>query len=459
MDMGSLKFAMNMLLKNIRQCIFYMVSMIFASAVILNTFNLLFNEDFISSSDESYKIFSAIAFIVLLTAMFFVAFANLYFIYGKTKELAIAVLSGRSVYTVGFILTIQNLLLGLIGTFIGFVIGFAVMPLINIYVYSSAGFPINKFAFSNTGFIITILILIIQYVMMIVIDMGYVYRREIIELLNEQSKMYEFKAEEESIVDSSNPQLSYLPPSLRAMYTKEENNTNKDNNKKNIMYLVICFLPLVTIVIPTSIENKLIIANGLAFIALFGVLRILNKSIPEFINKIKSKKYLYDEIKLQSLSNLLYSLKKAKYLVIYLILSVMCLINLISVSKDLKYVRTVIIIAYIVVTCLMAITINFKVFIEALTRRRCFKQLKLIGYTNNKIKKIIREEIQYFYGIILLVPLVNISFILFLNYICGYMTGSTFVVLILIYLGVNLISALISLVGYNKMVFHYLREE
>ncbi|PRR81460.1 FtsX-like permease family protein [Clostridium vincentii] len=189
--MGVVRFAIKMLVKDIKQSIFYLVSMIFSIAIVFNDFNLLFNEDFVDKSDKvAYYTFSGIALTVLLVSLLFIAFANLYFIYGKTKELAIAVISGRSVYSVGLILAIQNLLLGIVGIIIGLAIGFIMMPIVNNFAYGFLGGDASQGGLSPEGLTVTLSIIVVQLIDMIIIDMGYTYRREIIDLLKEQKNMY-----------------------------------------------------------------------------------------------------------------------------------------------------------------------------------------------------------------------------------------------------------------------------
>ena len=87
--MGCIKFSLRMLFKSIKQCIFYIVSMVFAIMVIFNIFNLLYNNDFVSK--DHYGTFSLLTVIILLVSLFLIAFANMYFISGKAKELSIAI--------------------------------------------------------------------------------------------------------------------------------------------------------------------------------------------------------------------------------------------------------------------------------------------------------------------------------------------------------------------------------
>ena len=437
--MGNIRFAMNMLYKDIKQCMFYIVSMIFSTAVIFNIFNLIYNEDFTSPGidvsgnlygttvNNSYLTFSVIALIVICVGVLLSSFANQYFIYGKTKELAIAVLSGRSVFAVGGILTIQNAVLAFIGMVGGLILGFMVMPLINIVTYKSIGQPINSMAFSSLGFMITFIIIVLQFIMMILVDVGYVYRREVVELISEKKIVYE---------------------------------RDKRNFKVyGLIYIIIYFMPLYIFFTSASKEDKASSYAYAIYISLVGMSGIVKYVLPQFIMYIKRKKYLYNKIKLQSISNLHYSLRRANLLVLILAISASLLIQFICKGNNMPQVTSVTTAAFIVVILLMAITIVYRVFIEAMNRKNTFKQLMLVGYKKDEIGTIIFQEIIYLYLIILLIPLFHIVIMLISNISVGVISGGLGLLIIGAFIGTYLLSFIISLIGYRKIIFDYLKME
>lgn len=425
--MGIVRFAIKMLLKDIKQSIFYLVSMIFSIAIVFNDFNLLFNEDFVDKSDKvAYYTFSGIALTVLLVSLLFVAFANLYFIYGKTKELAIAVISGRSVYAVGAILAIQNLLLGILGIIIGLAIGFMIMPIVNNFAYGFIGGEITQGGLSIDGLTVTLAIIGIQLVDMVVIDLAYTYRREVVDLLTEQKNMY------------ARDNRNFKTPAL--------------------VYWILYFSPILIVFAPINIVDKaqvLIMAQG---IAIPGMIGVVNIALPKIILKIKEK-YLYDDkIKLLAFSNLHYSLRKSNFLIVTLIVSVTYLILIFSTIGMTQEVKVVSMISYVVVICIMAITIVYKILIEGVNRKKLFTQLKLVGYINKEINKIIELETILLYGVIIFIPLLPISIMIIGNTLSGGMTLTSAITIVSIYLGAFLISLAISLIGYRKIVFNSIKE-
>ena len=441
--MGCIKFSLRMLFKSIKQCIFYIVSMVFAIMVIFNIFNLLYNSDFVNK--EHYGTFSLLTVIILLVSLFLIAFANMYFISGKAKELSIAILSGRSVYNVGFILTIQNMIICIIG----------IMPIINTIVYKSAGLEVNPYAFSSLGFLLTSLIIIIQFVFMILVDMEYAYRKEIIDLIKGESNTIDIpitrtKDLEESI------KLAGVFSGWYGIPKKKDNEKRK--RRKNYIFIFIYILPMLALLLPINIDNKSQIVITTSFLSIIGILFVLKDFIPEKVKNIKEEKYLYKEIQLQSLSNLLYSLRKVKFLIIVSIVSSVILINLMADKDLLGYEKIITLITFIITVSIMALATNYKVFIEGVNRKRIFKQLFLIGYTGDKIKRIVDEEVIFLYGLLLIIPIPQILGVLICNMLSGGIGVSFGILIILIYFGVFVLSGLISIWGYKNIIFKAIRE-
>jgi len=425
--MGIIRFAITMLLKDIKQSYFYLISMIFSIAIVFNDFNLLFNDDFVDRSDKNgYYTFSGIALTVLLVSLLFIAFANLYFIYGKTKELAIAVISGRSVFAVGSILAIQNFLLGILGVIIGLALGFIIMPIINSFAYSFIGIQSKHYGLSPDGLTITLAIIGIQLVFMIIVDMGYTYRREIVDLLTEQKNMY-----------ARDNRMVKIP---------------------SVVFWILYFAPIIIAFIPMNIKDKAQILILAQFIAVPGMIGVVNVALPKLILKLKEKYFYDDKIKLLAFSNLHYSLRKSTFLIVTLILSVTYLILIFSTEGMTQAVKAVTMISYVVVICIMAITIVYKILIEGVNRKKMFTQLKLVGYINKEVNKIITLETLLLYVVIIFIPLIPISIMILFNTVAGSMDLTSSITIVSIYLGSFIISLIISLLGYRKIVFNSIKE-
>ena len=302
--------------------------------MIFNIFNLLYNSDFVNK--EHYGTFSLLTVIILLVSLFLIAFANMYFISGKAKELSIAILSGRSVYNVGFILTIQNMIICIIGIILGLLAGVGIMPIINTIVYKSAGLEVNPYAFSSLGFLLTSLIIIIQFVFMILVDMEYAYRKEIIDLIKGESN---------------------------------------------------------TIDIP-----------------------------------ITRTKDLEESIKLAVVT-----------------------IVVIGQYQEYSVINTFALASFIFVVVILNFTIMYKFFIEAYRRKENFEQLRLMGYSYKEISKIILFEVIYYYFIVNILVLIQITLIFLASNLAGFISVMFVLKVLGQYIAITVFFGVISLVGYKKI--------
>ncbi|MFR5348273.1 hypothetical protein [Romboutsia timonensis] len=74
----------------------------------------------------------------------------------------------------------------------------------------------------------------------------------------------------------------------------------------------------------------------------------------------------------------------------------------------MEYEKIITLITFVITVSIMALATNYKFFIEGVNRKRIFKQLFLIGYTGDKIKRIVDEEVIFLYGLLLIIPTTNI---------------------------------------------------
>jgi len=423
---GVIKFALIMLKKEMKQSIFYFTTMVFSIAIIFNEFNLLFNSDF--TEVQSKDAIASIAVIVLLAALLFVAVANLYFIYGKTKTLSIALISGNSVFSVGMLLVFQNIVIGLTGGLFGMLLGFATLPLTNSIAYSAIGEIVKPMAFSSQGIACTLAILFIELVFISIADIAYTYKREIVDLVKDQQ-----------IINKQKRKL--IPFDISPLF-----------------YWFLYLIPLLCLLLPISIKDKtelIPIAEGLAMLSIFGLIK---KSIPHLIKSVKKKYFQHDKIKVIALSNLLTSIEESKYVITYILISVALLISNYISPDSTEKVRILIIISYVIITVIMAITIIYKVLIEGINRKNSFKQLKLIGYTNGNIEKVLTLEVSLLYLLIIIIPILQILAMIVTNVMAGSISYTLGATLVGIYIGMFGLTYIISLMGYKKTIVKVLEE-
>ncbi|PRR81461.1 hypothetical protein [Clostridium vincentii] len=216
--------------------------------------------------------------------------------------------------------------------------------------------------------------------------------------------------------------------------------------------------PIIVVLSPINIEDKAQVLIISQFIAIPGMIGVVNIALPKLILKLKEKYFYDDKIKLIAFGNLHYSLRKSNFLIVTLIVTVTYLISMFSSKGMTQQVKVVAMISYVVVICIMAITIVYKILIEGVNRKKMFNQLKLVGYVNKEINKIIDLETILLYGVIIFIPLLPISIMIIGNTVSGGMNLTSAIAIVSIYLVAFLISLAISLIGYRKIVFNSIKE-
>jgi hypothetical protein len=195
-----------------------------------------------------------------------------------------------------------------------------------------------------------------------------------------------------------------------------------------------------------------------AFVGIIGANGVLKYILPDIFTKIKQKKYLNHQIMLISLSNLSYSLKKSIFLVsLYSMSTTVMSALLISQQSNVKEFMTSVI-GYAVIILLLSIGLMYKYIGEAMNRKIFFFNLYKLGYTRNKIKKIISKEVNYYYLLIMVIPFLYVLIMVLRCYIHQDITLFFIFILLIILIIPTLIISFITNYSYKKVVFDVLEE-
>ncbi|MGL5151598.1 MAG: FtsX-like permease family protein [Clostridium sp.] len=416
--MGSLKFALKMVLSDMKQSICYTVATFLAVTVIFNIFNIIYNPEVMGENILKTIDVSIIALLVILACVLFISFANSYYLIEKTKDVAVAAISGRTFVEVAIILCVQNLGLGLIGTVLGITIGSLLVPFFVGTLYSSLGVIGNINVISKESYVFTFIIMGMQFLAIGLIDAGYAYRKEIKELMNMKS-------------GSAN------------------RDTTPFKKVPNKFFIVLYLLPLITFLFGLEAKEASVIMGVLLPIGIVGAAFILQIYIPCEIVKIRRK--VKDPVKFISLSNLHYSIKKSGFLIISLMIGTLALMGNVA-SSITEQLRIISLCAYYLVMFLMNIALIYKFIGDAFSKIQNYKQLKLIGYNLNQIKRIIRDEIVFFFGIEIVITSVLLLSTILPCYVGGALSLKASIAAFLSFLIMQGISIVISYFSYKNIV-------
>lgn len=417
--MGTMKFALHMLKADFKRNLFYCGSLIFSTIVVFVFFNMTANPNYGGDPNGRSSSFTTIlSLIVVVIAMVMAFFANSYYLSGKSKELAIECLSGGSVLTLANYLLTQNTIIMMIAIPIGLIIGYLCVPLLNTILYAKLGIVDNVWQIFPLGIGMTVISLATEMVWLVLVDTGYAYRTEITTLMTAEKTM-----------KSQRGQIASKIPGF--------------------VYVVLYFVPIVIMLVNEPNATIYLVASCLG---LFGVSGLLKHTIPGWFNKLTRKKLLTHKHKIISVGNLNYSLRQATTLIQMVIISAVFLVCFMCIYFNDPQQLIIVIMSYIVLTFLMAVSIAYKVIIEANVRATSFRHLKMIGYVTSDLKRIIRQEVRGLYAVIVLFPIIYLLVILTRFIASGMMTFTFAAGIIGFYILVFVIAGVISYFLYSQTI-------
>lgn len=430
--MGTFLFAMKMLKKEYKKTLMYAFTLMLAIAASFIFFAILSNDLLTvpqavsgggSWSSVQIPVSSGLAFLIIIFCSAMIIFANHFYLTKKTKEFAITTLSGLNFIDMTLYLTYQNIVIMLIVMPFGLLLGylFSVIAQAIMYYYlniHSSIFIINSIAFFNTFATVCSMIFAL-----IIYSSGYVYRHDISDMLSTQT-----------VNEHEDKRIFKFPKTF---------------------YLMIYFFGIILMLFSTYSINVFVFP---CFLGVLGVGGIMKYVLPDIFSYLKRKKYMADQIMLISLSNLVYSLKKSIFLIsLYCISSTTMIALLVAVQNDIREFVSVCI-GLIITVILLSVGIFYKYSSEAIQRKIFFFNLYKLGYTSNKIKKIIKWEVFLYYLLMIMIPIIYIVIILIRCYLHGDMTIGFGVVLLLVEILPTCFVGLMTYYHYNSVVLTTIKE-
>lgn len=119
---------------------------------------------------------------------------QIYFLWNEEKkELAIELISGVSEYTIGFVSLIVNSLIAFFSVCISLIIGNCISIFLNNFIYSCLKISNGKFTITLDGILSLIIIIFINVTLFVILNVGLVFRNEIVQLIRSKNGSYIFK--------------------------------------------------------------------------------------------------------------------------------------------------------------------------------------------------------------------------------------------------------------------------
>ena len=130
--MGIFKLSLISLKKDMSKSIFYFLTFLLTTIFIFSFFNLTFNPySGIHLGKDDTTFVTPIAVFVIVIAMLCVFLANNFYVSNKGKEISIILMSGASIYQLGFYLFLQVFTIMLCAIPLGLILGYLLIPTIS----------------------------------------------------------------------------------------------------------------------------------------------------------------------------------------------------------------------------------------------------------------------------------------------------------------------------------------
>lgn len=418
--MGTLKFSLKMLRLDFKKCFFYGLSLVVSTSIIFVFFNYIDNACIGNSFSEKSGANQILALLIIIIACANACFANSFFISRKTNEIAIASMSGASVFALAGYLLVQNFVIMGLSIPVGFGFGYIFNHFFNQIVYHALNVSANTFYISAEGLVMSIVVVLTEIIALTLVNAGYAYRTEIKTLLTAEESM-----------------------------TKK---TAKAIKTPVIVYWILYFIPIVLFF---TIDLEPMTFVVVSCIGVFGIVGLLKIGISKLIT-LRQQAHLTKANSLIAYGNLSFSIKSTGMLMTIIILSIILFIGLILVNlynpKDLL----IVLLSYGIIIFLMSTSILYKIILETTTRLSLYQSLYKLGYLKSQLKTIMKKEITLLYGVILFFPTSYIAIMLARFIAVDYITFSFGMSLMLAYIIPIMVTAIIAYFVYKRTIIESL---
>ncbi len=466
--MRTIRFSLKMLKASYKKALFYGVAIICSSAIIFALLNIVFSDIYLVSEYNPL----GMEFVLLIITMAILAtfYANSFFLQDKAKEIAIITLSGVTVDRMAIILFIQNFVIIVTSLLIGFGIGVPLAFGLNKLCYDYIGVTGNIYAIHEMTLYATALFVGIEVIYLVLLNTGFAYRTEIIDLIKTSQKIFnpgkrtKKKIKLSAVLgDTMAASTAYGTgtPVKKIDFTEMIDSVSEVEVEENEIlggnkiYILAYLLPFAVFILFRGDGLRTAVIIG-TYLGVFGVQGIIRYFLPQYLT-MKKDKHKTNGVDLMTYGNLHYASRSSSLLILLITVSVMTITNAISIYSNDKKVGFVAIVSYFIILVLLAICIIYKVITEAIRRVKNFRQVQLQGFNKKQIVKMIKKEMIAFFSMLIFLPLPYIIALVFTNVNLGYLNMVLGSWLVLFYVVAFGIAGIISYLSYRHFVIETIK--
>lgn len=334
--------------------------------------------------------------ILFLVVLIFTYFCNSYFIKNKGKEFAFFTLNGATLGDRVKYIMFENSIFFLIGGAIGTVLGFIFVPLSNILMYSISGHWGDIWTINFYMFKYTLLVFLFEFGLLALLNLGDVYRREPVELLNLNNN--------KSQIDSRHVKVP------------------------NIVFVILFLIPIIFAIFGGNTQGAEYAVYVLSFGGLFGLYGIIKYFVPSIGKKLSRMSFTYKGLRKIYIGNFISTLRGSLYFILGLVLSLLYY-SMITVRYSIvEGAISSSLYCYVITSMLVGLALLYKTIVEWERKIKEYRQLKILGYSKEEIINIIYKENILFFGVGLMLPV-----ILLLSNFIVYNSRLFFIIILIIF--------------------------
>lgn len=405
-----MKFAITNLLKQKKITVLFGLTLILMTIICYIFLALLYDPYFsLDTSRYNTMVMGSLTtlFIIIFTACLII-YTNIYVLENKNKETSLMKISGMP--NTGFILYhfYQNTFIYLISIIVGLIISSFLAPFLVRGLYKIL--DINTSVQLNNEIIFqTIIMMICLYIISLILNIGYVYRGNLIKMIN---KTRQNQYRKQTIFHVS-----------------------------HYFYLIVYICGLLLIIFSEHKTATYIVFSIVGAIGGYGIVKYY---IPDLIEKFKSFKWLNKSDSLVVFGELFLKLKYVRLFVQILIMLSIIMITLVCFNLNNNIEMYRMIIAYVIILPMIMFCITYRNLLMNSEKKKNLYLLNMLGIEKERQKLLLEKEWLYFYLIIALLPGSYILVILIKFHIYSNMSINVIFFIVLYFLLNIVVSMMIS---------------
>ncbi|WDF03321.1 FtsX-like permease family protein [Shouchella hunanensis] len=178
--------------RNVKSYGLYIGSTIFSIIVYFTFVTLRYNDDILVASEQSRQLSSLITastFILMVFVAIFILYSNSFFIKKRKKEMALYALLGIRKKTIGWMLFLENMTIGILSLVIGVGLGFVLSQFFLSLLMALMGLDFTlSFSFSFEAVLHTVLVFFVLFLVTSFQGYRVIYRFALIDLFHAEKK-------------------------------------------------------------------------------------------------------------------------------------------------------------------------------------------------------------------------------------------------------------------------------